>query len=95
MDTDPSEHLNEKVELVGVAENAKSGAVVVLSTGEPVYIKNLDYWDEGLYKKRIKVTGLLRKQKLVPDPVVNIRGEVSAGAFGMSLVLEEAKWEVV
>ena len=95
LDTNPSEYLNEKVILKGVAENAKAGAVVVLSDGASVYIDKLESWDEQWFKKRIKVTGILRKKKLAPDPVMNEKGEWTAGMPGMATVLEEATWEEV
>ena len=95
LSTDPSEHLNENVVLVGVAENAKAGAVVLLADQTAVFIENLDYWDKKSYKKKMKVAGALRSRKLAPDPVVDAAGNVSAGMSGEALILEGARWEEV
>ncbi len=94
LSTDPSSHLNEKVVLVGVAENAKLAPCVLLSDGSSIYIKDLNHWDEGLMKKKIKVTGVLRKREY-SDPLVNNKGEYSAGMDGIAWFLEAATWEEV
>jgi hypothetical protein len=93
IDTDPTHLLNQTVTLVGIARDAASGAVVLLSDGTPVYIKGLPYWEDRWDRKRIKVTGTLRDSKLAPDPEVNEKGEVSHGMYGDVLVLENATWE--
>ena len=93
LDTDPSQFLDQTVTLVGVARDAHSGAVVLLSDGTPVYVVGLDEWDEQWNRKQIKITGTLRKRELAPDPEVGPNGEVSHGMFGDALVLEDAVWE--
>jgi len=90
---DPSDHLDGKVAFVGIAQNEKTGACVILSDGSPVYILNLDYWDKMLDRKQIKLTGILRWKKLFPDPFVNDKGEHTAGKLGSDFCLEEAAWE--
>ena len=93
IDTDPTDFLDQTVTLVGIARDAHSGAVVLLSDDTPVYIVGLNYWDDEWNRKRIKITGVLRDSELAPDPEVGPDGEHSHGMFGDALVLEDAVWE--
>jgi hypothetical protein len=84
--------MGEMVTVIGIAENAHQGAVVTLSDGNEVYVDGLRWWDNGLLRERVMVTGTLREKKLAPDPEDN-GGIVSHGMFGESLVLEGPTWE--
>ncbi len=93
LNTDPTKHLDQVVTLEGTARDAALGAVVLLSDGTPVFIRGLDGWEARWDRRRVRVTGVLRSQKLAPDPEVNDQGEVSHGMFGDALVVEDATWE--
>jgi hypothetical protein len=95
MPVDLAASLGKSVSLVGVAENAKLGAVVVPASGGPVYVTGLDSWPDHLSKTRVRVSGTLQERKLAPDPVVGPNGERSAGMEGMAYVIDDAKWEVL
>ena len=41
------EKIGQELETKGIAENAKGGAVVVLSSREVVYIRGLSGWDDS------------------------------------------------
>jgi hypothetical protein len=92
IDRNPAAHVGQNITIEGVAHDAKLGAVILLSDRTPVYIKGLDSWDDALFKKRLQVTGRLRRRKLAPDPEVNAAGEVSHGAFGDDYILDGATW---
>ena len=94
LDTDPSDKVDQTVTLVGTARNGAAGAAVLLSDGTPVYVKGLVSWDRQWDRKRIKITGMLREKKLMPDPSVNAKGERNPGMYGEDLILEDAKWEL-
>jgi hypothetical protein len=81
--------------MIGVARNAKSGAVLVLDGGAVYYLDKLDEWPTAVIGKRVSVTGNLVERKLAPDPVVGPNGEQSAGMYGTSTVIEDPQWEVV
>jgi hypothetical protein len=77
--------------VVGRAENAKGGAVV-LTDGGPVYVEGLAAWDDALLHQRVRVTGVRRTKQLLPQASVDASGAVSQGAEGPQDVLERATW---
>ncbi len=79
--------------IVGKAENARAGAVVLNDKGAPTYVEGLEEWDASLYGKRVRVTGKLVIKPLGP-PTRNAAGDIQAGMDGKSEVLEDATWEL-
>lgn len=86
--------LNQLVTIHGIAENAKLGAVIAIDDDNAIYIEGLSEWETQVLNQKIVVTGMLRRKKLAPDPLLNPKGEVSQGLWGDSLVLENANWKV-
>ena len=85
--------VSQKFVVVGVAKNAKSGAIVDRD-GTVYYVAGLMQWPDKLHGKRVEVTGTVAKAKLAPDPVVGADGAVSAGMKGMSTVINDAKYRL-
>jgi hypothetical protein len=85
-------YIGKTVTLVGIARDAKGGAVLVTPSGEPVYIGGLDYWLPEFSGKEISVTGVLQEKKYIPDPMTTPNGAISQGAYGNQYVLEKAQW---
>jgi len=79
--------------ITGSARNAKGGAVVVKSSGSPVYIEHLDSWPDDVLGCEVEVTGTIVSKKYIPDPVVDEDGAISQGAVGDQDVLENARWK--
>jgi hypothetical protein len=79
----------KKVELHGIAEDAKSGAILLVD-GEPIYLRNKDAWPAGKRGKSVVVKGTLTWMKLIPSPVRGPDGAISQGAEGSQWVLEGA-----
>jgi hypothetical protein len=79
----------------GIARDAKGGAVVVTSSGSPVYIEHLDSWPDDVTGCEVEAKGKLVAKKLIPDPVVDEDGAISQGAAGDQDVLENARWNKV
>jgi hypothetical protein len=77
----------------GKAEDAKACAVVVLDSGDVVYIAGVDSWPSEILGRRVKVTGVLKRKKLIMDPVTGADGGISQGAWGKQTVLEGASWK--
>jgi hypothetical protein len=94
IDRDAGQHVDQQVTLDGVAMDAFSGAVVMLADNIPIYVDGLDEWDDALFKKRLHVSGTLRRRQLGADPGPNAKGEYSHGKFGAELVIEDATWVV-
>ena len=83
----------QSVTLEGRAENAKAGAMVIADDGRAVYVDGLeDGWPADVAKKRVRVTGVLREEKRIPDPGTD---PITAGAHGTQTVLYDAKWAVL
>jgi hypothetical protein len=83
---------NETIE--GKAEDAKACAVVVLDSGDAIYIEGVDSWPSDILGKRVIVTGVLKRKKLILDPVTGADGGISQGAWGKQTVLEGASWKL-
>ena len=86
----------ERTDIVrGIARDAKGGAVVMTSSGSPVYIEHLDCWPGDLFGCEIEAKGKRVVKKYIPDPVVDEDGAISQGAVGDQDVLENARWKKV
>jgi hypothetical protein len=79
--------IGQNVELVGIANNAKGGAVLITQNENVIYIKGLECWPLELMDNQIIVTGLLKREKLIPDPKITENGAISSGAIGLQYVL--------
>ncbi len=81
--------LNGKhVELQGVAQDAKGGAVLLVDD-HPLYLLKLAAWPEATRGKGVTVKGTLKSMKLIASPERNAKGELSQGAEGNQWVLED------
>jgi len=86
--------IGQKVNLNGTAKDAKGGAVLITPEGYVIYIKGLESWPSELLDKPVSVSGLLKKEKLIPDPIIDKNGAISTGATGDQLVLENSEYSV-
>jgi hypothetical protein len=83
-----------ELEVVGTAENAMEGAVVVTDSGGTYFVEGVTEWDDATLNRRIVVKGTMVRKKLAPDPVVGPDGSVSHGAKGRSKVLTNPTWRL-
>lgn len=70
--------VDQPIRLVGTAENAKGGAVVMVD-GTPVYVAKKDSWPDALRTKRVSLGGRLTRSQHLPQATVNAKGEISQG----------------
>ena len=84
-----------EVIIVGIAENAKFGAVVLTSDREAYYLDGLSTWDTWVHKKKISVTGVLRTETLKAEDLKNEKGEWNQGMEGERKILLGPHWELV
>ncbi|MBZ0238465.1 MAG: hypothetical protein K8M05_39495 [Deltaproteobacteria bacterium] len=92
VDSFPGHLLDQTITAVGEADNAFSGAVLVLADNTPIYIAGLEAWDPALRKQTLKVTGMLRRRKLAPDPTPGPTGAQRHGMQGSVFILDDASW---
>ncbi len=71
--------LGKKVTLLGTARDAKAGAVLITGDGAQIYINGLTEWSPDLLGKQISVKGVLKKEKIIPDPIIDRNGAISTG----------------
>lgn len=83
--------IGQKVTLLGTAKDAKAGSVLITAYGNVIYIKELESWSSELLDKQVSVSGLLNKEKFIPDPETDENGAISSGAFGEQFVLKKAE----
>ena len=89
---DFSAMVNTQVTLSGVAYNALGSAVVADPDVEwLVYVDGLEEWDNSDYGKNVEVTGLLVREAIAPQAVVE-DGRHSHGAAGKALIIRDATW---
>lgn len=80
----------QPIVVVGTAQNAKLGAAVV-SGGGVYYVRGLSEWDATLVGQEVSVRGIVVESPA--EPLVNEKGEVSAGASGPTSWIESATWK--
>jgi hypothetical protein len=74
--------------LVGVAKNAKAGAVLLVEGQGPIYLEGLAAWPEQLLDRRVEARGRPVEEKLIPDPGPDEHGAYTQGAEGTQTVLK-------
>ncbi len=85
--------LGKEVTLHGTARDAKGGAVLLTDDNIPIYIKGLSTWTSGIEGSRVMASGVLKKEKYIPDPTMGDDGGISQGAIGMQYVLTRLEEE--
>jgi hypothetical protein len=70
--------VDKPVRLVGTAENAKGGAVLLVGD-TPVYVAKRSAWSAAELHHRVSLGGQLVRAKFLPEATVNAKGEVSQG----------------
>lgn len=79
--------------VIGSAENAKAGAVVLSAEDKRMYyVGGLSSWEEGMVGKKVKVTGKLKVEKFDPPKPGE---EEKQRIVGEVRTLLKAKWELV
>ena len=92
-ESDLEQSLGKEITLHGTARDAKGGAVLLTDDNIPIYIKGLSTWTSGIEGSRVSASGVLKKEKYIPDPTIDEDGGISQGAIGMQYVLTNAKDE--
>lgn len=84
-----------EVTIVGTAEHAKLGAIVINKSGT-YYIEGKADWDkEGYYKKQVRVTGILETRTNTAEDLKNEKGEYIQGAAGEIHYIKMSKCALV
>lgn len=82
---------SNKVSVIGIALNDKDGAIV--KTDSSYYlIGGLDEWDEKYYKKKVRVTGVLKREIHTKTSTDSVWVQERVGTW---LIIKKAKWYLV
>lgn len=84
--------LNEHINISGIAQNARFGAIIMIEDFTPVFLEGIQEWDSEIVDKSVIVTGVLRLKLLAPKAIVSPNGEVSHGVGSDSYILENPRW---
>lgn len=80
--------LGKRVRLAGVAQNAKGGAVLMVEK-QPLYLAGVEAWPSAMVGKPAIVGGTVVDRQYLPQATKGPNGEVSQGAVGSQLVIEQ------
>ena len=90
MAIDLSKHTDQRLTVTGTAQTAAGGAIVKVEGTRPIYIEELDNWDDDLEGRRVEVTGVLRhRESMIPESGPRSHGLRATYAF------EDASWSAV
>ncbi len=91
-----NENMEEnKVTIIGVAKNAKMGAIILTKDQDVYYIDGLHSWDEVVYQKEVKVTGILKLETFKAEDLKNKKGEYKQGIAGDKKTILKPIWEIL
>lgn len=76
--------------VIGKAENAKAGAIV--TSNNIYYLDKIDFWEDNMVGKTVKVTGKLMIEERKP---VQPGEDVPQQIVGVKRILLKPKWELV
>lgn len=79
--------------IIGKAQNAKAGAIVISDTDQKIYyLDKVDFWENSVVDKTIRVTGKLRIEERKPVPPGE---DIPQQVDGVKRILIKPKWELV
>lgn len=83
----------DDIVVIGNAENAKAGAIVIAKDDKKIYyIEGLSYWDNKTVGKLVKVSGKLLIEKTEPRKEGE---EIKQQIVGVKRTIQKPKWELV
>jgi hypothetical protein len=84
----------EHIVVIGQTKNAKGGAIVVSKDNGVYYLEGIDSWNEEIYDKRVKVSGILKIENLKRSkqkPGIPMRAEM----VGIKRTILKPQWELI
>ncbi|MCF2143226.1 MAG: hypothetical protein K9W42_05950 [Candidatus Heimdallarchaeota archaeon] len=80
-------YIGKEVILTGLAVRTKAGPAILLKGEQIVFVEKLHDWSEEREGKQLMLKGILSKEKIIPDVVIEPDGAISQGAPGEQLIL--------
>lgn len=83
----------KKISILGKAENAKAGAIVISDKDTKMYyVGTLGSWPDSILGKKVKVTGVLIIEEI---PAIAPGEELRQQITGTKLTLTKPKWRLM
>lgn len=80
----------KEIMIIGIANNAKAGAVVVADDDKKIYyLDGVDFWDKTYYGKKVKVTGELIVENNKPS---GDQKELKQEIIGIKRIIKKPRW---
>jgi len=83
---------NKRIVVIGIAENDKDAAVVLVENGPYYIIDGLDEWGDKYYKKKVRVSGKLVVEEHTKMSTDSVHVQERVGTWR---ILKRPKWELV
>jgi hypothetical protein len=84
----------DSIHVIGLALNAKAGAVVKIKNGNTYYLDGINAWNENITNKTIEVHGILKKENFKKEDLKNENGEWMQGMVGEKLTILKPVWNI-
>lgn len=85
----------KNINIIGIAQNGKAGAMIQTKENSTYYIDNLDYWEDTELGKEIEVSGVLKKETFTEADLKDESGAWKQGMIGEKLTLLNPKWKII
>lgn len=84
----------DSVTVVGIAQNAKEGAVI--ETSERIYyLQGIHSWNKSAEGKKVEVTGDLIKETVGAEDLKDKRGKWNQRSVGDKYIISHPVWKVI
>lgn len=91
----PNSIKENQTTIIGVANNAKMGGIILTEDNDLFYIDGVDSWDDGVVGKKVKVTGTLKEETFKEEDLKNEKGEWIQGMVGTKSTIMNPVWEMI
>ncbi len=91
-----NKNIKEKeVTIIGIAKNAKMGAVILTENQNVYYIDVINSWDDNIKGKELRVTGVIIVETFKAEDLKSEKGEWKTGMEGDKKTMLKPVWEMV
>ena len=86
---------DNEVTIIGIAHNGKGGSLLLTEANDVYYMDGIDFRDEIIFGKKIKVTGILVLETFKEEDLKNENGAWKQGVKGEKKTIQISDWEIV
>lgn len=86
--------MSERITVIGVAYNAKDGAIIKTSDGTVYYLDDLNNWENHYLNQTVEVSGFYHATTIDESSLQNEKGEHRAGLSGPKHSLSKTSYKL-